>query len=308
MENANAEKKELRRKKRIRRLFLVLTVVLLFALAVAGLRFLTDNSHFEVTWYSLGSGKVEHGFRIALLTDLHEQEYGEGNSELVQAITDYQPDIIIMAGDMINKDDADVDVLLNLCEDISPVAPICFVLGNHEGTLMFDSGENNVPLDQYLSERGIDILYGGIRSITLNEDMVTLGAFSYSDEVIEEMDDSERAEVNSARKAFEKSEGFRIAISHYPDIYDDYLYGIEAELAVAGHLHGGVVRIPYLGGLFHPEYGLFPKYSGGKYYLERAVLIVSRGLGSHGGFPRVNNKPELVMIDIKPLQAESSGQ
>lgn len=297
MEGAKDREKNHRARRWLKRLSILLIVA---ALAAAGLYCLTDNSHFEVTEYSLRSDRVEHGFRIALLADLHEHEYGENNCELVRAIRGYQPDLIIMAGDMVNADDTDVSVLLELCEQLSSAAPICFVLGNHEGTLMFESGESNVPLDQYLSERGVDIFYSGSRSIELNGDEVTLGAFAYSEEDQKRMDEAERRELDTQRKAFEESDGFRIAISHYPTVYYKTLYDVDADLAVAGHFHGGVVRLPYLEGLYGSKAGLFPKYSGGKYHLDKATLIVSRGLGDHGGIPRINNKPELVMIDILP--------
>ena len=71
------------------------------------------------------------------------------------------------------------------------------------------------------------------------------------------------------------------------------------DLAVAGHYHGGIIRIPGLGGLYHPKTGFFPKYDGGKYELAQGTLIVTRGIGNHGLIPRINNRPELVIIDVE---------
>ena len=69
---------------------------------------------------------------------------------------------------------------------------------------------------------------------------------------------------------------------------------------MAGHYHGGLIRIPGIGGLFHWDTGFFPAYAGGLYPWGEGNLIVTRGLGNHGLIPRINNKPELVVVDIRP--------
>ena len=99
-------------------------------------------------------------------------------------------------------------------------------------------------------------------------------------------------------KEYEKSEEFKLLISHYPTLYYEHLADTEIDLGVCGHFHGGLVRLPVIGGLFHGDTGLFPKYSGGMYRLTDSTIFVSRGMGGHSGFPRINNRPELAVIDI----------
>ncbi len=97
---------------------------------------------------------------------------------------------------------------------------------------------------------------------------------------------------------FWEQEGYKLVLSHFPDLYYEKLKEAELDLALAGHYHGGMIRIPGVGGLFHPEEGFFPEYSGGLYALTKGTLIVSRGIGGHGWIPRVNNRPELVVIEL----------
>lgn len=91
---------------------------------------------------------------------------------------------------------------------------------------------------------------------------------------------------------------FKILVSHHPDLYYKELADAEVDLALAAHYHGGQISIPGLGGLYHPNAGFFPRYAEEVHQLEHAELIVSRGLGNHGLIPRVNNKPELVVITV----------
>lgn len=78
----------------------------------------------------------------------------------------------------------------------------------------------------------------------------------------------------------------------------EYIPDAAIDLTVSGHNHGGVIRIPGVGGLFSGAEGLFPVYDGGWYEREGMSLLISRGLGSHGLVPRVFNQPELVILDI----------
>ncbi|MCI8512995.1 MAG: serine/threonine protein phosphatase [Lachnospiraceae bacterium] len=251
------------------------------------------NSRFKITTYQMQSDKVQKEFRIALFSDLHNHEYGTGNYELVEAIRQSRPDLILMVGDMVNKDDDDLRVILELCENLKRIAPIYYTLGNHEGILMYGQNGSRITLDTQLIRMGVPVLYLGREDIVVRGNPVTLGVFPYPEK---ESDQLDMEEV----QWFEESSGFRIMISHYPSIFYEKLQNVDAELAVAGHYHGGQVRLPFLGGLYHIDTGFFPRYSGGEYELEKAKLIVSRGLGGHTRIPRVNNRPELVLIDVVP--------
>lgn len=280
---------------RLIRAFLLL--VLIFVLCMVNV---LGNQQLEITVYQMQSKRVQSAFRIALLSDLHNHEFGTGNYELVESIRQSRPDIILLAGDMVNQDEDDTHIVLELCENLKRIAPIYYTLGNHEGVLMYAREDDKVALDVQLMELGIPVLYLGREDTVVRGNPVTLGVFPYQDK------DADALDMEKVQQ-FEESSGFRIIVSHYPSIFYEKLFDVDAELAVAGHYHGGQIRLPYLGGLYHADDGLFPRYSGGEYELGKATLFVSRGLGGHTGLPRVNNRPELVLIDVIPSDGEGEG-
>lgn len=251
------------------------------------------NRRFEITTYHMQSDRVTQGLRIALLSDLHNHEYGSENYDLVEAIRQSRPDLILMVGDMVNQDDGDLHVVLSLCEALKRVAPVYYTMGNHEGVLMYDRADGGIPLDARLMEIGVAVPGVGREDAVICGNPVTLGVFPFQGA------ESEPLDMQQVEQ-FEQSGGFRIVISHYPSIFYETLYEVDAELAVAGHYHGGQVRLPFLGGLYHMDDGVLPRYSGGEYDLGKAKLIVTRGLGGHTWLPRINNRPELVMIEVEP--------
>ena len=101
---------------------------------------------------------------------------------------------------------------------------------------------------------------------------------------------------------YEKSRDFKLLLAHYPSLYYEALADGDIDLGICGHYHGGQVRLPFMGGLYHGDTGFFPKYNGGMYVLPNSTIFVSRGLGGHSGLPRINNRPELAVIDINGRQ------
>ena len=145
-------------KRRRRKRILILTPLLMLLLLAALLAVqILGNRHFETSSYHLRSEKVTTSVRLAVLSDLHSLEYGPENSELIEAIRSARPDLILMIGDMVNKDDTEFSSLYRLCEALGEVAPIYFTLGNHEGAVMY-SRLDTVPLDEELTQRGVNVL------------------------------------------------------------------------------------------------------------------------------------------------------
>ena len=265
------------------------------ALLMAAVLWIRALNHMEltVTRYRIPTEKLSEDFRIALLSDLHSQEFGPGNSSLIREIRAYEPDLILMCGDMVSRHDTQLDVVLSLCRELAGIADVYYLYGNHEGVLQYDPTGPRVPLDRYLTEEGAEVLYGGLYHIPTRGGEIILYAKSIHAEEYRQSP-SRQAEVEE----FLAQEGFLLAMSHYPDLFYDALADKEFDLAVAGHYHGGQIIIPGLGGLFHLETGFFPAYYGGTYELEHGTLIVSRGLGNDICIPRINNDPELIFLDI----------
>lgn len=278
-------RKNMSRKRKI--IFVVLVLCVFVGFLVVQI---ISNRNFEITHYSLQSDKLDVPLRIAVLSDLHSREYGEKNAELVNAVRDSNPDLIAMLGDMVNKDDTDITVIRTLCKELQNIAPVYYSMGNHEGTMM-TTRKDSIAINEILKEDGINVLYNRTADFVKDGTVVHLAGISTSYNNYDEWSKDELEE-------FWDSSGFKILLSHYPALYYEKLKDAKFDLALAGHYHGGIVRIPGLGGLYHPEEGFFPKYSGGEYSLTYGKLIVSRGLGDQNFSLRINNKPELVIIDI----------
>ena len=287
-----AQRDQVRRKAAAARLRWICVLVLVLLLLAVGYVWITSDRSFETTHYSLRSDQIAAPVKVAVLSDLHSVEYGEGNSQLLDAIRGEAPDLIFLLGDMVNKDDLDFTPLERLCKALSEIAPVYATLGNHEGSLMY-SQLDAVPLDKKMQENGVHLLIN--QAVEWEKDGVRLQIAGVST-------DPEGYDLWAREKLehFWTLDGYKIVLSHFPSLYQKQLANADFDLALAGHYHGGLVCVPGIGGLYHPETGFFPEYWGGAYPMARGTLIVSRGIGNHGWIPRVNNRPELVIVEISP--------
>lgn len=252
------------------------------------------SNELEVTFYHLYSPKTAGGenIRVVVLSDLHNREFGPGNTELVERIAALRPDLIAVAGDMVNADDDNLDVILTLCSQLTEVAPVYYSPGNHESNLMYEKGS---PIERMLLELGVHVLVNRAEEVTINRTPLLIGGLTTSTEGYEEYGAVFFDE-------YEKSNAFKLLIAHYPSLYYEYLADGHIDLGVCGHYHGGQFRLPVVGGVYHGDTGFFPKYSGGMYRLANSTIFVSQGMGGHNGLPRINNRPELAVIDINGRQ------
>lgn len=249
-----------------------------------------QNRTFGTTFYRVESSKILNDVRIVLLTDLHNHEYGAGNLELVNKIKDLKPDIIAMAGDMVVKDDPDTSVVTDLCSQLLEIAPVYYSMGNHEGEMIYNY---NIPLDSELKELGVTVFYNDSVDVDINGNQFRIGGVGTSPEDFEEYSES-------FVEDFEKTEDFKLLLAHYPSLFYDCMADADIDLALSGHFHGGQIQVPGLGGLFAIPFDLLPEYCDGIFTLqENGKLVVSRGLGDSRIIPRINNKPELVVVDLR---------
>lgn len=269
-----------------------LLVVLAAGIVLAGSGLFSED--LEVTFHHLYSPKTAVGetVRIVVLSDLHNREFGPENRELVEQISALDPDLIAVAGDMVNADDSSLDSVLSLCGKLVEIAPVYYSPGNHESNLMYEQGS---PLENLLLDQGVHVLVNRAEEATIRKTQFLIGGLATAPEGYEEFGAEFFAE-------YEKSSAFKLLISHYPSLYYDALAEGNIDLGICGHYHGGQVWLPMIGGLYHVDTGFFPKYSGGMHQLPNSTIFVSRGMGGHNGFPRVNNRPELAVIDINGRQ------
>ena len=267
------------------------------ALILLGIRTLWANTALEVTEYEIVSQQLPEcfsGFRIAQISDLHNEEFGEDNGELIELITLAEPDVIVITGDLIDSRDTDVDIALEFAREALKIAPVYYVTGNHEarvpeyenlkrglidaGVTLLDNGKTRIIRD------GSHITLMGIDDPSFREDYLFGDAGAVAGEVIGGLQ--------------EETDGYTVLLSHRPELFDLYVAS-GVDLVFSGHAHGGQFRLPFLGGLVAPNQGFFPVYDAGRFDRESTVMLVSRGLGNSIVPVRFNNRPELVVAELK---------
>lgn len=275
-----------------------------------------SNHTFEETFYTLYSVKIETPVRMVLLTDLHQKSFGKDNETLIARIARLEPDLILVSGDVVNKDKPDLDYAVGLCEKLTEIAPVYYGLGNHENEVIYGADLNKDYLEAAADQLGDhpEDLTPLIRNGELLDRLEAAGVCVVQNQsVMAEIKDNQieiggiSTNISSFwpysgqfvyRFAKEDTQPFKVLISHRPEPVAQYIMGYPIDLVVSGHNHGGIVRIPGKGGLFSVDQGFFPEYDAGLREQEGMTMVIGRGLGGHGVIPRVFNRPELVIIDI----------
>ena len=250
------------------------------------------DTSLTVQIYTVESGKVEAPVRLALLTDLHSCDYGEGQRELLDAVEEQDPDLVLLGGDIVDDGpEMPEERALATVEALAERWPTYYVTGNHE----YRTGRAE-EIKELLAGRGAVVLEGTCALVTVGEQ--TLQICGVDDPAVgAAVWQSQLEDVTVALEGDVCS----ILISHRPERVADYT-GRSFDLVLSGHAHGGQWRIPLLGvGLIAPNQGLFPRYAGGTYDLEGTTLVVSRGLARESTrIPRLYNPPEVVVVDLVP--------
>lgn len=261
-----------------------------------------DSNRFVTINYEIRSDKITKPCRLVLLADLHNKSFGKGNSRLLAAIDEVSPDGILVAGDMLTAiRGADFGHALSLMESLAPKYRIYYGMGNHEYRLGLYPDDYPGMYETYLS---------GLRQAGI-EPLINETAYLPECNIAVCGAQIDRVYFRHfKRKPMEQTylpnilgtpdrEKFQLLIAHNPVYFDTYAeWG--ADLVVSGHVHGGIMRLPVLGGVISPAMTLFPKYDGGMFKEKESTMILSRGLSSHTPAIRIFNPGELIVIDLKP--------
>ena len=276
-----------------------LTALIILALIAAAAAFLIKDSRddLEISRYAVKSQKLPEsfdGFKIVQLSDLHGAEFGEDGMGLVEKVKELEPDMIALTGDFVT-DEGDLAAVEKLAARLTELCPVYFVSGNHE----FGSGLA-VKVRNILERAGVKYLSNEYLTISRGEDGILLGGvedpLAYADmlspdELAQKMNDA-------APDAFKILLGHRnYWMTEYPELPVDLIF--------CGHAHGGLIRIPGVGGLIGTDRRLFPDFDAGEYNNGRYTLIVSRGLGNSVSIPRIFNRPEIVCVELSSAYARA---
>lgn len=255
-----------------------------------------------VTRYTI-SGDVNQAIRIVHLSDLHNAEFGEGNMELIETIKAQEPDLIVITGDMINRNDENLDIVCSLIKTISGMAPVYYGYGNHETVWEERYGGT---LYQALTNAGAAVLDRDYCDIEISGTSIRVGGYMgyYRYPGMTTSDPAVWASEEAFFDEYETTDAYKILLNHIPTAWMDWgnQDKFSVDLVFSGHYHGGLMRIPFLdSGIYAPYVGLFPKYTQGCFVGETATCVLSAGLGNeYTLLPRINNPPEIVVLDLIP--------
>lgn len=293
----DSQTKQKKKRNKLLKFFLYfITIMIVMVVAVCSAVFVYwqyTKTHYEISFYQVISKKVSKNTRFIVISDIHNREYGENNELLINDIQSLKPDIILFAGDMVIKTQDDYQPMLNLVANLTKIAPCYGVMGNHEDERMYLLGDRE--LVEKFEKAGLKVLRNAREIIQIGEDKIQLlGISSTTTYGFEEYGGR-----RFMKKTSIDSSSFSIVMAHVPILFDHQLSDYNFDLGIAGHVHGGLAIIPFFGGLYSDEEGFLPTYFAGKYTLSNdATLIISRGLGDSKNLPRINNMPELVVIDV----------
>ena len=253
------------------------------------------NSALMVNEIKITNDKIPQsfeGFRIAQVSDLHNAELGKDNNKLIEKLNECEPDIIVLTGDLIDSNHTNLEVALSFAQQAVKIAPCYFVTGNHEAWVGSQYEELKTSLENagvtVLQDEAIELNYGDecIQLIGLNDPDFSERDSFLSESILE----TKLSQVNI-------SNGFTILLSHRPEYFNVY-QNKNIDLVLSGHAHGGQFRLPFLGGVIAPNQGFFPKYDAGIYTENGTTMIVSRGIGNSIIPVRINNRPEIIIIEL----------
>ena len=254
-----------------------------------------------MTYYTIDSDLTDT-IRIVQLSDLHNAEFGKNNSKLIQSVEMQSPNLIVMTGDMLNEDDRNDEIVTNLVSDLNQIAPVYFSYGNHESAW---ERKWNKDVHQILDETGATVLECEYADVEIKGQKLRIGGYMaywlqpHMMASAPEQMDMERNFYDD----FKDTDRYRILLNHIPTQWLDWNYiDIDSSgLVFSGHYHGGVVRIPLINrGIYAPYVGWFPKFTKGVFVGEQSTCVLSAGLGTEHHIPRINNPPEIVVVDLVP--------
>lgn len=255
----------------------------------------------EVSRFTVSSPLLPEGFdglKIVQLSDLHNKVFGKNNAPLLRLIEGEKPDITVMTGDMISHGAPNTEEFLALVKRLTEISEVYYVNGNHE--LSDLSEEDFEYAAETMAGYGAVCLDNDYTDIFRGEDMIRICGLCYSAEYYRGV-----REYKRGWKAFmltdmidylglKEPEVYTILLAHNPLDFDVHAeWG--ADLSFGGHVHGGLVRLPFINGILSPERRLMPKYKEGVYNIGSSFLIASRGLGRF----RIHNPPEVVSATLR---------
>ena len=277
---------------------ILLAVVIIWGIA----DIIYDTRFFKVVPYKMSSPKIKKPFHFVVLSDLHNKKFGKENERLVEKIRQLSPDAVLIAGDLITANTKEsCEPAARLMETLAGEFPIYYGMGNHEEKISRCTQKYGTKWQEYekrLQESGIEPLVNedvmlpsyGVRIYGLVLDKFFFKRFK---------DEKMAPDYLEGKLGKVDKDNFSILLAHNPDYFKDYC-AWEPDLILSGHNHGGIIKVPVLGGMVSPKCTLFPEYDGGRFECKNSTMLLSRGLGTHTIPVRVLNRAELLYVSLEP--------
>lgn len=282
---------------------IVFALLLLMIICLIGIyEVYISYNKITVSDYNIKSNKINNSVNLVTISDLHDNQLGENNEDLINEINSLSPDIILFVGDGVNSDSKDSKVVTSLMKQLCKNNKVFYSLGNTDIDYM-EAGTSDLLKE--LEDIGVTVLDNEYKDINVNGNNIRIGgmyayAFGLNDNNDVDKDTMEDGVYNFLNE-FQNTDNYKIMMAHRPD---SFIFGNASEvwdvdLVVSGHNHGGQVVLPFFGGLYGGDQGWFPQYDKGLFDLNKIKILISSGLGSgKQKLPRFNNPPEVVNLKI----------
>lgn len=228
------------------------------------------------------------GLRIVVLADLQGREFGKDNGRLIEAVRGARPDLIAICGDLIDTPE-ELEIVLPLAQQLVLLAPTYYVTGNHE----WACGAAQQTMQQ-LESAGVTVLANAFVTLTRGESRLILAGVHDPNGPYDMMQPEQL--LSQIRE--QAPDVPVVMLSHRNDALEQWA-ALDVDLVLCGHGHGGVIRLPFVGGLLGTDRELFPEYTAGLYRLSGTQMAVSRGLGNSGVPFRLFNRPHVPVITLE---------
>ena len=252
------------------------------------------NSALELNTYEITSTAIPESFdnyRIAHVSDLHNTD----NKQLLNMLHEANPDVIAITGDLIDSRRTDIPFALLFAEEAMKIAPCYYVTGNHESRI-----SEYETLKSGLISLGVVVLDNRKVIIERSDEIIAIAGVNDPSFHADYLYNDPVSIMNTNLESLIEADTYTILLAHKPEFFVTYVSN-GTNLVLSGHLHGGQFRIPFLGGLYAPSQGFFPQYDSGTFTKDNTTMVVSRGIGN-SLFPfRINNRPEIILIELKAI-------
>lgn len=256
-----------------------------------------NNHALGLTTYCIHYENLPDAFdnyRIIHLSDIHNIDYGNDNKIIIDLVRDSNPECIVITGDLLDSRNTKPSISMKLVSELTKIAPVYYVIGNHESRLtIYQQFEDD------LKQLGVCVLRNEFVLIEKeNQAIQLLGIDDPNFDRIKDESIIPSQIVEHKIKKIKQNNLFTILLIHRPELFEIYVKN-KIDLALTGHTHGGQIRIPLIGGIIAPSQGFFPKYDAGLFQKNGTNMIISKGIGD-SSFPfRVNDNPEVVLIELQ---------